>query len=114
MTASFPQWQGLVLLVLYVLVFRLTASSADDLGKAIAQAVNDALNSAHIAPKVVADCWGVSVTRAYQVLSGDPGAPITLSKLLALPFTFWLFFSPWLFARIAQQRVREISETVRG
>jgi hypothetical protein len=101
-------WRVAAVLVLYVIGLRLTVASSDDLGKAIAQAVSDALQSAHISPKVVAGCWGCSVTRVYQVLSGDTGAPVTLAKLLALPFPFWLTFSGWLFARIAQQRMREM------
>jgi len=101
-------WRLVALLALYVFGLRLTIATTDDLGKAIAQAVNDALTSAHISPKVVAGCWGCSVTRVYQVLSGDPAAPVTIAKLLALPFPFWLTFSPWLFARIAQQRMREL------
>jgi hypothetical protein len=109
-----PSWQLFVLVALYPLAIRLTAASSDDLGKSIAQAVNDALSSAHISPKVVAGCWDCSVTRVYQVLSGDPAAPITIVKLLQLPFSFWITFGPWLFARIAQQRVREIADTVRS
>lgn len=101
-------WFGLVFAAVYALLFRLVAGTTDDLGKAIAQAVSDALHSAHIAPKVVASCWGCSVTRVYQVLDGDPTAPVTIAKLLRLPFMFWTFFAPWLFARIAQQRMREL------
>lgn len=108
MVTGLVAWKMAALLALYVLGLRLTVATADDLGKAIAEAVNDALGSAHISVKVVAGCWGCSVTRAYQVLSGDPTAPITLVKLLQLPFTFWVFYAPWLFARIAQQRMREL------
>jgi len=102
------EWRLLVVLALYVLGLRLTAATSDELGKVIAQAVQDALTSAHISPKVVAGCWGCSVTRVYQVLSGDPAAPVTIAKLLALPFLFWIHYAPWLFARIAQQRMREM------
>lgn len=114
MIAHLPSWHAFVLLALYPLLIRVMASSSDDLAKSIATAVNDAMSAAHIAPKVIAGLWGCSVTRVYQVLSGDPAAPITLAKLMVLPPTFWLYFAPWLAARVAQQRMEEIVDVFKS
>lgn len=105
-------WSAFFILVIYAIVLRCSATSTDDLGRAIVAAVNDALAAAHIDTKTIADRWSCSVARVHQVLSNDPTAPVTLIKLLKLPFPFWLHFSGWLFALIAQQRIREVAELV--
>lgn len=104
---------GLILLVLYVFVMRCTASTTDDLCKAVALAVVDALHAAHIEGKVAADYMGLHPGRMYQQLRGEPEHPIAVWRLLRLPLPFWMHFAPWLLYRVGQQRMQEVAETIR-
>jgi len=110
-------WQGIVLFVLWGIGSRLTMvndRSADELCRAVALAVKDALSAAHIDHKLAADAMGLQLSRFYLQLHGDPANPIALWRLLKLPMSFWLHFAKWLFARIAEQRVQDAIELVNG
>lgn len=94
----------------YVIGLRLMiAEPTEHLIKVIAQAATDALASAHIDPKVLTapEYWNCSLARVYQVLSGDPRAPLTVVKAINTPPMFWVYFGPWLAARVVQRRMRE-------
>lgn len=110
-----PNFQMAVAVTLFfwVIAMRCTAASTDELCKAVAMAVLDALAAAHIDPKDAADRMGLNLSRFYQQMKGEPENPIALWRLMKLPFTFWVVFAPWLMFRVTQKRMHECVDAIR-
>jgi hypothetical protein len=104
-------WQ-LVLIGLWF--FGVTAAAADhgDLERVLGEAVSTALAAARITVKEAAALMAMHESQLYKCLRADRGHHISLTRLVRLPFSFWMAFSPALLWLVAERNVREIAETV--
>jgi len=88
---------------------KLSASSTDDLEKALGQAVLDSLDRAHITVKEAAAIMHLDESNFRKQLRGEPSNHISLTRLLRLPYRFWLWLSPSLIYLVAKRNAEEIA-----
>ena len=103
--------------LVFVLFKLLTSADTQELEQFLAFAVRDALNAAHIPIKVAALCMGITESQLAKQLRGEPSHHVSLTRLIRLPFGFWLFFGPALIQIIYRKRMEEmktLSEVKRG
>lgn len=94
----------------FALLQRATASSTDALEQALGDAVREALHLAKLTEKNAADVMRMDESHLRKALRGEPSHHISLTRLVRLPFTFWLYFSPSLIYLVAKQNVHDIAE----
>ena len=97
--------------LIFVTCFAMTAANLDELEQFLAGAVRDALSAAHIPIKVAALCMGITESQLAKQLRGEPSHHISLTRLIRLPFSFWLFFGPSLISIVYKKRMLEMSES---
>jgi hypothetical protein len=97
-------------LVGFLLLMRLSSLDTTSLEQTLAQAVVDALAAAHITTKEAAAAMRLDVSQLSRQLSATPGYHISLTRLVRLPFEFWLFLGPQLMYLVARKRFNEIAE----
>lgn len=94
----------------FALLYRATASGTDALEHALGEAVRESLHLARLTEKSAAALMGTDESNLRKALRGEAGHHISLTRLVRLPFTFWLFFSPTLTYLVARQNVRDVAE----
>lgn len=104
--------RALVPLVLWLLLQRLQALDTSELEKLLAQSVADALHNARICTKEAAGAMGISDSLLARQLRGEPGQHLSLTKLIRLPWEFWLWFGPTLMWLVAKKRINELADEV--
>lgn len=115
---TFSLWQ-LGFLVVWVLAYRLTAASTDDLEQLLAQAVLDCLHAARLTRKEAAGLMGIDEAQLNRQLRGEPMAHLSLSRLVRLAtsspagLVFWAHLGPRLAYLVAARRYEEISDVFR-
>lgn len=98
--------------LVFVLFRVLAAADLSELEQFLAGAVRDALNAAHVDLKVAAGCMGITDSQLAKQLRGEPGHFISLTRLIRVPFAFWLFFGPSLIALVYRKRMQEMAEVL--
>lgn len=106
-------WAALQIMavIAWLLGLRVTAASTEDLDAALRIALIDSLGRARLTDKEAADLMRWDVHNFRHALRGDPRHHLSLTRLVRLPWTFWLIFLPDLTYVVAKQRVREIGES---
>lgn len=110
-------WQ-LGFLIIWVLAYRLMATSTDDLEQILAQAVLDCLHAAHLTRKEAAALMGIDEAQLNRQLRAEPMNHLSLSRLVRLAtapagVVFWAHLGPRLAYLVAQRRYEEISDVFR-
>lgn len=99
-------------MVVWVLLVQLTAASTDELEKILAAAVLESLERARITTKEAAALMKLDESNLRKQLRGEPANHISLTRLIRLPWSFWLWFSPSLAYLVAKKNTMEIAETL--
>lgn len=102
-------WQVLVLFIMFALV-ACTVASTDEIEKMLCQAVTDAMHAAHLSVKEVAAYMRLDEAQLRHQLRGSPSNHLSLTRLIRLPFSFWLFFGPALIAIVYRKRLEEFAQ----
>ena len=108
--SSHPVLAQLSIGLVIVLFKVLTSANTDELEQFLAFAIRDALQAAHIPLKVAAPCMGITESQLAKQLRAEPSHHISLTRLIHLPFGFWLFFGPALIQIVYRKRMQEMSE----
>lgn len=94
-----------------LVIFKLlTAANTDELEQFLACGVRDALNAAHVDLKVAASCMGITESQLGKQLRAEPSHHLSLTRLIRLPFSFWLFFGPALIQIVYRKRMQEMAD----
>lgn len=96
----------------FVLFRVLMAADLSEIEQLLAGSVRDALSAAHIEIKHAASCMRISDSQLAKQLRGEPGHFISLTRLIQLPFMFWLFFVPALISLVYKKRMQEMAEVL--
>lgn len=99
-------------LVLWVLVMRLSTIDTAEIELLLAQSVVNALHAAQLTQKDAAAYMRIDIKQLGRQLRGEPMQHLSLTKLVRLPFVFWLSFGPALMYLVAKKRYDEIAEEV--
>lgn len=99
------------LLVVWMLAFKLTAAATDELEKMLGLAVIDSLERARVTVKEAAALMKLDESQFRKQLRGEPSNHISLTRLIRLPWAFWLWFGPSLMYLVAKKNTIEIAET---
>jgi hypothetical protein len=91
---------------------RCAAVSTDDLERDLGQAVLDALDRAQITVKEAAAIMRLDESNLRKQLRGEPSNHISLTRLLRLPYRFWLWLSPSLIYLVAKRNAEEIAVSI--
>lgn len=105
--------QGTLFLCSFVIVFfllHLSAQQTDDLERLLGEAVRDALRFARITEEQAADMMRMNDSHLRKALRGEPSHHISLTRLVRLPYVFWLYFSPTLIYLVARRNTEQIAE----
>ena len=94
------------------LAFRCAAMTTDDLEKDLGQAVLDSLDRAQITVKEAAAIMRLDESNFRKQLRGEPSNHISLTRLLRLPYRFWLWLSPSLIYLVAKRNAEEIAVSI--
>lgn len=86
------------------------AFDASQLEQTLGDAVLSALQSARITVKEAAVLMAIDESQLRHGLRGEKGYHLSLNRLVRLPFTFWLTFSPTLIYLVAKKHHAEIAE----
>lgn len=92
---------------------KLTTASTDDLERVLGQAVLDALDRAQLTVKEAAAIMRLDESNFRKQLRGEPSHHISLTRLLRLPYRFWLWLSPSLIYLVAKRNAEEIADSIR-
>lgn len=104
-------WQLLAAIVCFALVGA-TAANTDEIERMLGQAVADALHAAHISIKEAATCMKLDEAQFRRQLRAEPSQQLSLTRLIRLPFSVWLFFGPSLIQIVYRKRLEEFAESV--
>jgi hypothetical protein len=91
---------------------KLSAMTTDDLEKDLGQAVLDSLDRAQITVKEAAAIMHLDESNFRKQLRGEPSNHISLTRLLRLPYRFWLWLSPSLIYLVAKRNAEEIAVSI--
>jgi len=92
---------------------KLAASSTDGLERDLGQAVLDALDRAHLTVKEAAALMRIDESQFRKQLRGEASNHLSLTRLMRLPYRFWLWLSPSLIYLVAKRNAEEIAESMR-
>lgn len=106
---SFSAWQAFGIAV-FVVVHALSITDTSELEKLLGQTVLQALEHARLTVKEACALMRVDEGHFRKGLRADEGSHISLTRLVRLPFTFWLAFTPSLIYLVAKTHVHEIAE----
>jgi len=90
----------------------LTAAQLDEAEQLLAFGIRDALGAAHIEIKQAAACMRMDESQLRRQLRGEPSQHVSLTRLIRLPFSFWLFFGPALIQIVYRKRMQEMAEVL--
>lgn len=93
-------------------LLKLSAVSTDDLERDLGQAVLDSLDRAQITVKEAAAIMRLDEANFRKQLRGEPSNHISLTRLLRLPYRFWLWLSPSLIYIVAKRNAEEIAVSI--
>lgn len=96
----------------WVLVLRLSTVDTSELEMLLAQSVVNALHAAQLTQKEAAAAMRIDIKQLGRQLRGEPMQHLSLTKLIRLPFVFWLHFGPTLMWLVAKKRYDEIAAEV--
>lgn len=102
----------LVYFVAMFLLVQMTAANLDELEKILCAAVLTCLERSEITVKESAALQGLDESQWRKQLRGEPSHHISLTRLIRLPYKFWLWFAPALMYLIVQKHAQEIAEAV--
>lgn len=105
-----PVLQFFAVLVYFLFVGRLMASTTHELDQELAKAVLTTLTLAEITRKEAATAQGLDEAQFNRQLRCESHHHISLNRLIRLPWKFWLFFGPTLAYIVARKRYAEIAE----
>lgn len=103
-------WSGVVLVAGWLFCQRLSIMATDDLEQVLGIAVLDALGAIHLTVKEAAPMMRVNEANLRSMLRGEGKYHLGMVHLLRLPFQFWFWFGPVLFALVAKQRLTSMAE----
>jgi hypothetical protein len=113
---SISQAWLLIVLLLWVLGMRLSASTTDELEQLLVDAFIEAMHRAGLTFKEMA----YAMRRGHQdkfdeaqlrrQLALEPGQHLSLFRLLGAPLSWWMFFGPSLIAIVFRKRLAEVRE----
>lgn len=95
-----------------VLALKASTVSTDDLEKILGLAVLESLERARVTVKEAAALMKLDESHFRKQLRGEPGNHLSLTRLVRLPYAFWLWFSPSLIYLVAKKNAIEIAESV--
>lgn len=98
--------------VVYGLFLKAAAANTDELEQTLAQAIADALNAAHLSVKEAAYFMRLDESQLRKQLRAEPSQHVSLTRLIRLPFSFWLHFSPALISIIYRKRMQEFAQSM--
>lgn len=98
----------------WLVAMKLSAMDTATLERLVAHAVVDALHAAGVTRKEAAYLMRVDEAQLGRQLRAEPGAHISLTRLMRLCGTpFWFWFGPVLMLLIARERYAELADMLR-
>lgn len=110
---SVQQIVSIAVVVVWLLMLRMTSASTEELERLLGLAVLDALGLARLTVKEACVLMAVDYFHFMAAVKCERGRHISLTRLVRLPFSFWMFFLPQLTYMIAKQHVTDIAEQLR-
>jgi len=98
--------------VVMFFLLKLTTAATDDLEKILGMALLESLERARITVKEAAVLMRLDESHFRKQLRGEPSNHISLTRLIRLPWAFWLWFSPALMYLVAKKNTIEIAESL--
>lgn len=95
----------------FVLLRILAAADTTEIEQLLAFAVRDALAAAHISVKDAAYHMQTDYTQLTRQLRAEPQQFLSLTRLIRLPFGFWVVFTPVLVSLVYRKRMSEMKES---
>lgn len=86
------------------------AFDASELEETLGEAVLVSLQRARITVKEAAALMAIDESQLRHGLRNEAGYHLSLNRLVKLPFSFWLTFSPTLTYLVAKKHTAEIAE----
>lgn len=100
----------IVVVVIWVLLIRLATLETIDLEAMLRQGILDAMHAAHLSVQETAFAQRICERQWRKQLAGEDQHQISLTRLIRMPFTFWLSFGPALMALIYRKRLQEFAQ----
>lgn len=88
----------------------LTVASSDDLERVLGMAVLDGLDAIHLSVKEAAPIMRVDEANLRSMLRGESRYHLGLIHIARLPFKFWYWFGPVLFALLLKRSLAALVE----
>ncbi len=107
---SYSVWQ-LVIGGVILFACQLATMDLSPLEKMLGEAVLLALQTARITSEEAAALMKMHPSQLQKCLRGDQSHHFSLNRLLRLPWSFWLVFSPALLYLVAKKHAGEVAET---
>lgn len=107
--SSYPALQ-IVVVIVFLLAIRASAMDLTYLETVLGQAVRDALMLARITEEQAADLMQMDLSALRKCLRGEGRLQLGIARLMRLPFSFWLHFSPTLMYLVAKKNITEIAD----
>lgn len=101
-------WHALAL-VLFVFGQKCSTVDTSDLEKLLGEAVSLALEHARLVVKDACFLMRVDERHFRKGLRAEENAHISLTRLVRLPFTFWLAFTPSLLYLVAKKHAADLA-----
>lgn len=108
-----PYWVQIVVLGIWMIGLKCMAADLEDLNKVLGDAVLTALTLAHLTVFEAASLMKINESQLRKSLRGETVPHIhhiSLNRLLHLPFSFWLHFSPTLIYLASKRNAMAIAE----
>jgi len=103
-------WWHFALVGIWIFCNRASAMDLAPLEKLLGDAVLLSLTNARITVKEAAAFMQFDESQLRKCLRGDPMHHMSLTRLIRLPYSFWLHFSPALIYLVAKRSATEIAE----
>lgn len=108
--AGSPTIAGIVSLLAFFFVLRLTVIDVSDLELIIGTAVRDCLRAARITEEQAAPIMGMDVAALRRCLRGEGRLQLGVARLMRLGLTFWTFFTPILLYQAARLHCEQVRD----
>jgi hypothetical protein len=101
----------ILLFFFYALMLRASTVDTDELEHLLLDTILQCMTNAHLTMKESAHYQRIDESQLRKQLRGEPSQHISLTRLLRMPFSFWLHFAPALIQIVYRKRMEEFAQT---
>lgn len=101
---------GVISLVIFLLILRVSVIDVADLEVIIGAAVRDSLRRANITEEQAADLMQMDLSALRKCLRGEGRLQLGVARLMRLGLTFWTFLTPTLLYHAARLHAEQVKD----